>query len=90
VIARQPAYLPFIKAALTTETVKTFFAATGVTHVDVYELPGIAALNFVLHNSLGGGGVASLRIDPQGKGFAQMLMDFPVPVSPALAQELNG
>ena len=90
VIARRPAYLPFIKAALTAGAVKNFFAATGVTRVDVYELPGIAALNFVLHESLGGGGIVSLRIDPQGKGFAQMLMDFPVPVSAALAQELNG
>jgi hypothetical protein len=43
-----------------------------------------------LHESLGGGGIVSLRIDPQGKGFAQMVMDFPVPVSSALAQELNG
>lgn len=90
VIARKPAYLPFIKAALTAAAVKDFFAATGVTHVDMYELPGIAALNFVLHESLGGGGIVSLRIDPQGKGFAQMVMDFPVPVSSALAQELNG
>jgi len=90
IIARKPAYLPFIKAALTADAVKQFFAVTGVTHVDAYELPGIAALNFVLHDSLGGGGIVSLRIDPQGKGFAQMVMDFPVPVPPALAQELNG
>ncbi|MBS7804278.1 DUF1446 domain-containing protein [Rhizobiales bacterium TNE-4] len=90
IIARKPAYLPFIKAALTADAVKQFFAVTGVTHVDAFELPGIAALNFVLHDSLGGGGIVSLRIDPQGKGFAQMVMDFPVPVPPALAQELNG
>ena len=90
VIARKPAYLPFIKAALTADAVKHFFAVTGVTQVDAYELPGIAALNFVLHESLGGGGIVSLRIDPQGKGFAQMVMDFPVPVPAALAQELNG
>ena len=90
IIARKPAYLPFIKAALTADAVKQFFAVTGVTHVDAYELPGIAALNFVLHDSLGGGGIVSLRIDPQGKGFAQMVMDFPVPVPAALAQELNG
>lgn len=40
-----------------------------------FELPGVYALNFVLKNSLGGGGVASLRPDPQGKGFGQMLLD---------------
>lgn len=88
IIARKPGYLGFIKAALTPDAVKRFFATTGVTRVDAYDLPGLSALNFVLHNSLGGGGVVSLRIDPQGKGFAQMLMDFPVPVPAALAQEL--
>ncbi|KAI3376591.1 hypothetical protein L3Q82_016473 [Scortum barcoo] len=40
-----------------------------------YTLPGIHALNFVLQSSLGGGGVASLRSDPQGKAFGQMLLD---------------
>ena len=43
-----------------------------------YEVPGVYALNFVLEQSLGGGGVASLRPDPQGKAFGQMLMDFPL------------
>ena len=88
IIARKSDYLPFIKAAVTPDAVQRFFAVTGVTRVDGYELPGISALNFVLHNSLGGGGVVSLRIDPQGKGFAQMMMDFPVPVPAPLAQEL--
>ena len=40
-----------------------------------YELPGIHGLNFVLEETLGGGGIASLRCDPQGKAFAQMLLD---------------
>ena len=87
IIARREHYLPFIKAALTDKTVKDFFAMTGVNRVERFDLPGIAALNFVLHNCLGGGGVVSLRIDPQGKGFAQMLMDFPVLVSPQIAKE---
>jgi hypothetical protein len=51
-------------------------------------VPGIRAVNFVLHDVLGGGGIASLRNDPQGKGFAQMLLDFPVPVGANLAAEL--
>lgn len=89
IIARKPDYLPFIKAALTEDAVRTFFMATGTTRVERFELPGISALNFVLHESLGGGGVVSLRIDPQGKGFAQMLMDFPVPVPSELAKELG-
>ena len=46
-------------------------------------------LNFLLENALGGGGVASLRIDPQGKAFAQQLLEFPVPVPKALAESLT-
>lgn len=42
-------------------------------------------MNFVLTQTLDGGGVESLRIDPQGKSFAQMLLDFPVPVPAKLA-----
>ncbi len=80
IIARRPEDLPLIHAALTPEAVTAYFRHTGVTRVERFDLPGIHALNFVLHDCLGGGGVGSLRIDPQGKAFAQMLMDFPVPV----------
>jgi len=85
VIARRPEYLPFIRASLTADAVAAWFAHTGVSRVERFELPGIGALNFVLHDALGGGGVASLRIDPQGKAFAQMLMDHPVAVPQCLA-----
>jgi hypothetical protein len=86
IIARRPEFLPWVRAALTSRAVHEFFAHTGVTTVERFELPGIHALNFVLHDALGGGGVASLRIDPQGKAFAQMLMDLPVPVPRAIAE----
>jgi hypothetical protein len=49
-----------------------------------YELPGLHALNFLLKNALGGGGIASLRIDPQGKAFAQQLLDMPVSIPASL------
>jgi hypothetical protein len=88
IIARRPDYLPWLRQSLTPEAVRAFFAHTGVSKVERYEVPGIHALNFVLHDALGGGGVASLRIDPQGKAFAQMLMDHPVGISQALADEL--
>ena len=48
--------------------------------VNRYELPGMSALNFLLENALGGGGIASLRIDPQGKAFAQQLLEIPVKI----------
>jgi hypothetical protein len=88
IIARRPDYLPWLRRTLTAEAVHAFFAHAGVSKVERFELPGIHALNFVLHDALGGGGVASLRIDPQGKAFAQMLMDYPIGVSQTLADQL--
>ena len=59
-----------------------------MSKVERFDLPGMHALNFVLHDALGGGGVASLRVDAQGKAFAQMLMDHPIQVPLALAHSL--
>ena len=90
IIARRPEYLPWLRAALTEEAVRDCFAHNGVRRVDRFDLPGMNALNFVLHDALGGGGVASLRVDAQGKAFAQMLMDYPVAVPAAIATSLTG
>lgn len=49
-----------------------------------YHVPGIHGLNFVLEGSLGGGGIAALNPDPQGKGYAQMLADFEIKNVPKL------
>lgn len=91
VIARSKEYLPYIKAALTCESVAQFMAHTfdGSPVVKGWELPGINALNFLLENSLGGGGICSLRIDPQGKAYAQQLLDYPIPVNQAIYQSLQ-
>ena len=88
-IARKPDYLPWIRAALMEEVVRDWFAHLGVTKVERFELPGMNAFNFLLHDALGGGGVASLRVDAQGKAYAQMLMDYPIPVPSALANLLK-
>lgn len=83
VIARKAEYLPYIREALSEGAVATFMEHVLDPErgkVSRYELPGIHALNFLLENALGGGGVASLRIDPQGKAFAQQLLEFPVPI----------
>jgi hypothetical protein len=89
VIARDPAYLPYIRAALSTDAVRRWFAhalAGGeLGRVERWALPGTHSLNFMLYHALGGGGAGSLRTDPQGKGFAQMLLDFPVPIPRPLA-----
>ena len=90
IIARKPEYLPWLRAALAEDVVRDWFAHTGVSRVERFDLPGIHALNFLLHDALGGGGVASLRVDAQGKAFAQMLMDHPIPVPGVLANSLTG
>ncbi|KAK7162139.1 hypothetical protein R3I94_004704 [Phoxinus phoxinus] len=82
VIARHPLYFPYLKKFLTAEVVEQYFQhlirkdQTDEPSVIRYELPGIHGLNFILPNSLGGGGVASLRSDPQGKAYGQMLLDY--------------
>ena len=78
VIARHPAFAALIAEQLTAERVAARFAYVSRGPVTRYELPGFAAFNFVLENALGGGGIASLRYDPQGKAFAQILLDEPV------------
>ena len=93
VAARRADYLPYIRAALSTANVRKYFAhvlAGGEQgRVERWELPASLSLNFLLYNALGSGGAASLRTDPQGKAFAQMLLDYPVPVSRALADFLD-
>lgn len=82
IIARQPEYLPVLRHALTTEAVGAYMAHVfdNEVRLDRYDLPGIGAMNFMLYDALGGGGIASLRNDPQGKAYAQMLMDMPIEV----------
>tara|TARA_R110002110_G_scaffold1141_9_gene4743 strand:+ start:852 stop:2648 length:1797 start_codon:yes stop_codon:yes gene_type:complete len=87
VIARNPDFVPFIAAALTEQAVAEWMAHTlnaETGKITRWSLPGFNAFNFLLEHSLGGGGVASLRIDPQGKAFAQQLLEFPVPVPSGL------
>jgi hypothetical protein len=51
-----------------------------------FEAPGLNAFNFLLQDALGGGGMASLRIDPQGKAYGQMALEMMVQVPPGLLQ----
>ena len=75
IIARQAQFLPYIWASLSEHIVAERFSHFTDKPVDRYYLPGIHAINYVLHDVLGGGGIASLRNDPQGKGYAQLLLD---------------
>ena len=83
VIARHVEFMPVIAAALTPEAVRSWLAHLVEGEVQRFDWPGLNGWNFVLRQALGGGGVASLRYDPQGKSYAQILMDFPVRVPEA-------
>lgn len=89
IIARDPASLPVIWHALTTQVVAERFAHFLEGEVERFYLPGSHAINFLLQDVLGGGGIASLRNDPQGKGYAQILLATPIEIPVALAQRLN-
>lgn len=84
VIARKPEFLPYIRAALTPDALRAYFAHEfddpDAAQIDAFELPGISGMNFLFHAALGGGGVATMRVDMLAKGKAQQLMDYPVPV----------
>lgn len=81
IIARKAEYLPWIAKVLTTDYVADRFSHfMTAPAIDRFYMPGLPALNFLLHNALGGGGIASLRNDPQAKAYAQVLLDTPIAI----------
>ncbi len=84
VLARRPEFVPVLRAQLTAEAVRAYFAHFVEGDVQRFELPGLHGFNFLMQSALGGGGIASLRYDPQGKMLAQVLMDFPLEVPETL------
>ncbi|MGH9869094.1 MAG: AtuA-related protein [Candidatus Polarisedimenticolia bacterium] len=70
-----------LRREVTAERVKKHFGDIVRGDVDRYEVPNLRALNFILHDSLGGGGSASLRTDAQGKshGMGLLMMEVHVP-----------
>lgn len=89
VMARRAQFLPYIRSAITVTAAREYFQHVFAANssVDIYDLPGIDAINILLKHSLGGGGIASLRADPQGKAMAQQLLEFPVRVPASLVKE---
>jgi hypothetical protein len=88
IIARKPEFYPILRRELTAEVVRNHFSYLMDGGAERYDLPGLNAVNFLLKESLGGGGIASLRNDPQGKAYAQILLDFPIRVPKQLADAL--
>ncbi|MDD9909072.1 MAG: DUF1446 domain-containing protein [Ahrensia sp.] len=92
VMARDAKYLPYIWQALSPEAVSAHFALElegAQDRVERFYLPGSHAINLLLDRALGGGGIASLRQDAQGKGFGQKALAMPVSIPVRLAQELD-
>lgn len=93
VIARDPEWLPFIRAALTPAAVgdwyRHFLEDPEKPQVELYEVPGFHALNFVVQESQTGGINMSTRLDSACKAMAQHLLEFPVPVPSAIGDRLS-
>lgn len=83
IIGRHRAFMPIILEQVTAEAMAGYLAHVARGEVRRYPWPGLNGANFLLEEALGGGGVASLRYDPQGKAHAQMMMQFPVRVPSA-------
>ncbi len=81
VIARDPRYYPVLLREVTAERVKHYFSDLVHGPVTRYELPNVAALNFVLEEALDGGGTVSLRLDAQGKIFGSQLLGLEIEVT---------
>jgi hypothetical protein len=81
VVAYSPQGYEIIKQQLTPDRVKKHFSEICFGKVDRYEAPNLLALNFILHDSLGGGGSESLKTDAQGKthGLGMLMMEIEVP-----------
>jgi hypothetical protein len=85
-IARRPEFYDLLVEAVTVERVRRHF--TGICHGEVerFELPNLHALNFLLHNSLGGGGTVSLKTDAQGKTLSTALLRMEIEVPDQVAE----
>ena len=73
-IARKPEHYPILVEAVTAARVRDHFRGICLGEVERFELPNLCALNFVLHQSLDGGGTVSLRTDAQGKTYSSALL----------------
>jgi len=81
VIARQEKHYPLLVRELTAARVKAHLEDMVQGSVERYELPNLGALNFVLHEALGGGGTLSLRIDAQGKTLSTALLAMEIEIN---------
>ena len=88
-IAFKPEYYPILVEQVTAERVKEHFKGICFGAVERFEVPNLEALNFLLHNSLDGGGTISLKTDAQGKTYSTALLRMEIEVDEELARKVN-
>jgi hypothetical protein len=89
IIARKPEYLPLLRRELTPERIVAHLGHLVRGPAKRFEAPGLNALNFLIEDALGGGGMASRRIDPQGKAYGQMALEMSVRVPLSWAVQIR-
>lgn len=89
VIALRDEFYPLLVSKVTAEKVKEHFGEMVKGDVERFELPNLGALNFLLHESLGGGGTLSLMTDAQGKTFSTALLRMKIEIDDAEAKNLG-
>lgn len=90
VVARHPALYPWMVDHLTAGRVKEAFGSKVRGAVERFEIPNLGALNFLLHESLGGGGTLSLHIDAQGKTYSHALLNLDIEIDRAYLEAVEG
>ena len=88
-IALKEVLYPILLREVTAARVKNHFKGICHGQVERFELPNLGALNFLLHESLGGGGTLSLMTDAQGKTFSTALLRLEIDVTDQEASLLN-
>ncbi|HBR57933.1 MAG TPA: hypothetical protein DEA22_10770 [Blastocatellia bacterium] len=88
-IALRGEYYPILVREVTADAVKKHFGEMVNGKVERFELPNLEALNFLLHESLGGGGTLSLMTDAQGKTFSTALLRMEIDVQDSEAERLG-
>ena len=88
-IALRAEFYPLLAREVTAERVREHFRGMVHGEVERFELPNLDALNFLLHESLGGGGTVSLKTDAQGKTFSSALLRMEIDVDDETASQLG-
>jgi hypothetical protein len=89
-VAYDPSHYELLREHVTAERVKAHLGVLVAGAVERFELPKVAAFNFLLHRALGGGGTISLRTDAQGKVLSTALLRMEIDVPDDVAHEVAG